>query len=398
MPTGPIYPGGPSRAADLVGGCGPERLSEHVLELELVHAVVASDHHKLHFTVGKHDRESLQECPCRKTERVDDRVDCGHPGRRDKLRRVERARQRDRLRIGARDLEVGCVTRSARDLVLAGRTRRHVLVGPVAPHHPDVRLDAVPLQPTAVHHPVIRVSVAVVCEVKPLAVAVECVRILHHELARPQHAGPRPRLVALLDLEVIKGQWQLAIGLHSRRDVPGDDLLVGHREHHVGAPAVLELEQLLDLVAARSTPRLGRVQDRHQHLLAADRIHLLAHDLHDPLVYAPAGRQPRPQSGADLPDQACADHQNVRQSLGVGWRLALSGEEVGRQQRHARGSLPGTHRAPPGRSPLRFTFSAAGCGLWSDTTQRISATKEPRNGLHGPRPSLRLQRARAAHR
>ena len=41
--------------------------------------------------------------------------------------------------------------------------------------------------------------------------------------------------------------------------------------------------------AARLLPDLGRLHDRHQHLLAADRVHLLAHDLLD-LADASASR------------------------------------------------------------------------------------------------------------
>ena len=112
--------------------------------------------------------------------------------------------------------------------------------------------------------------------------------------------GPRPRLVALLDLDVVEDQRQVAVGADDLRDVRGDDLLVGHREHQLGALAVVQLEQLLDRVAAGAPPQLGRLQHRHQHLLAADRVHLLAHDRIDALVDPPAGGQPRPQPGADL--------------------------------------------------------------------------------------------------
>jgi hypothetical protein len=121
--------------------------------------------------------------------------------------------------------------------------------------------------------------------------------------------------------------------------VQRDDLLVRHRQHHVGAPAVLELEQLVDAVAARPLPRLGRVQDRHQHLLAADRVHLLADDLDRVLVHSPAGRQPAPEAGADLANQPGADHQLVRERLRVGGGLLLGGQQVAGQSRHAAGSL-----------------------------------------------------------
>ena len=51
--------------------------------------------------------------------------------------------------------------------------------------------------------------------------------------------GARARLVALLDLEVVEDQRQVAVGAHDLRDVEGDDLLVRHRQHEVGARAIV---------------------------------------------------------------------------------------------------------------------------------------------------------------
>ena len=116
----------------------------------------------------------------------------------------------------------------------------------------------------------------------------------------------------------------------------GDDLLVGQRQDHGGALAVLELEQLVDLVAPGAAPRLGGVQHRHQELLAADGVHLLADDLHYALVDPPAGRQPAPQARAHLPDQPGAHHQDVADGLRVGGRLSLGRQEVRGQAGHLR--------------------------------------------------------------
>ena len=38
---------------------------------------------------------------------------------------------------------------------------------------------------------------------------------------------------------------------------------------------------------------------------------------------APTGRQPRPQAGAELADQAGADAEYVGERLRIGWRLTL---------------------------------------------------------------------------
>ena len=180
-------------------------------------------------------------------------------------------------------------------------------------------------RPHRSQHPRVRVGVAFVGRVQARGVAVEAVCVLHDELAGPQHAGAGTRLVAFLDLEVVEDQRQVAVGLDGRGDVTGDDLLMGHGQHHVGPAPVLELEQLVDLIASGLAPRLGGMQDRHQHLLSTDRVHLLAHDLHDPLMHTPARRQPGPQARADLTDQPRPDHQLVGDGFRIGGRLALGG-------------------------------------------------------------------------
>ena len=74
-------------------------------------------------------------------------------------------------------------------------------------------------------------------------------------------------------------------------------------------------------------PELGRREHRREHLLRADRVHLLADDLLDLPVDAPAERQERPEPRADLADEAAADEQLVRERLGVG-RSVAQGRQV----------------------------------------------------------------------
>ena len=152
---------------------------------------------------------------------------------------------------------------------------------------------------------------------EPLLVAVERVRVLHDELAHADEAAARPRLVADLRLEVVEDLRQLPV----RRDlarVEGDRLLVRHRQDERAAHAVLQLQELGDVVAAARLPELGRRDDGHEHLLAADRVDLLPDDLHGLLVDAPAERQERPEPGAHLADEAAADEQPVARRLGIG--------------------------------------------------------------------------------
>ena len=105
-------------------------------------------------------------------------------------------------------------------------------------------------------------------------------------------------------------------------------LLVRQRQDEVGGRArSSSLKSLRDPVAARLLPELGRREHRREHLLAADRVHLLADDLLDLLVHAPAERQVRPEPRADLADEAAAHEQLVADGLGVGRVVAQGRQE-----------------------------------------------------------------------
>ena len=173
------------------------------------------------------------------------------------------------------DLGVGGEALPEHDLVLARPAQGAMYSwAPDPPHHPDVTLDAVEAQAGALHDAVVGAHVERVAALEGLLVAVEAVGVLHDELPRPQDTGPGPGLVALLDLEVVEDQRQVAVGADDLGDVEGDRLLVGHRQHQLGALAVGELEQLLDPEPAGAAPQVGGLEHRHQHLLAADRVHL----------------------------------------------------------------------------------------------------------------------------
>ena len=283
----------------------------------------------------------------------------------------------DRLRRRAGDLDVGGVARGQRDVVLARRTGRHVLVRAGAAHHPDVGLDPVPLEPAAIEDLVVGLAVLVVADVQARRVAVERVGVLHDELARAQHAGARARLVALLDLEVVEDLRQVAVGAHDLRDVGRDDLLVRHRQHHVRAAAVLEPEQLAaDRVVAaarcQSSAGLSTGISISWPPIASISSRTICTAFW--CTRQPAG-QPAPQAGADLPDHPGAHQQLVRERLRVGGGLLLGREEVLAQTRH-RGAKPsGTSQG--------------------DRTQERQGSKLSggSNGFRSPAAAVRLRRA-----
>ena len=312
-----------------------EVLAEGVLELDLVQPVVpAGEHEDRAALVGDH-RERLDQRAWRHAELPRHGLDRGRPRGVHGLRR-RAGEPLDRLRRRARHLDVGGVAGGRqRDVVLARGARRHVLVRAQPAHHPDVRLDPVPLEPAAVEDAVVGLDVQVVAVLQAVRVAVERVGVLHDELARPQDARARARLVPLLDLDVVEDQRQVAVGAHHLRDVHRHVLLVRHGEHQVGAPAVLEAELLVEPVAPAALPQLGGLEHRHQHLLRADRVELLAHDLLGAPVHPQARGQPRPEPRADLADEARPDHQLVRERLRVRGRELLGGQEVAVQPGHA---------------------------------------------------------------
>ena len=104
----------------------------------------------------------------------------------------------------------------------------------------------------------------------------------------------------------------------------GDHLLVRHGEHHVVVGLVLEPPHLrADLVpSARRLPEIGRMDDRHRHLLPADGVHLLPHDVLDLGERATGERQIAEDAGAELADEPGAHQQLMAGDLGVAGRLA----------------------------------------------------------------------------
>ena len=228
-----------------------------------------------------------------------------------------------RARNAARDLEVGRVVPAlARDEHVLARPRRCEVVDRlVAAHHPRLRLHGIGLEPAALEHPVVRVEVLAKADVETFVVTVERVGVLHHELAHAEQRSARTRLVAHLRLDVVEDLRQLLVRLQLAR-VERDRLLVRQREDERAAVAVLDLPELGNVVAPGRLPELRRRHDRHEHLLPADRVHLLADDLDDLLVDPPTEREERPEAGAHLSDEPAAHEQLVARGLRVGGSVA----------------------------------------------------------------------------
>jgi len=122
---------------------------------------------------------------------------------------------------------------------------------------------------------------------------------------------------------VVDDLRHLAVGVDLGAGEVGDDLFVGHREHHVTVGAILEARHFgADLVIAASfLPDIGRVDDRHHHFLAADGVHLLADDPFDLAHDPPTEREEAEDAGAERPDHAGAQHQLVADDLDIARRV-----------------------------------------------------------------------------
>jgi hypothetical protein len=208
-------------------------------------------------------------------------------------------------------------------------------VGQRAAHHPDVGRDGDGLEPEPLEDRGVGGVVGPVRAVEAVLVAVARVRILHDELADPDEAAARARLVAELRLEVVDDHGQLAIALHDVAQEERHDLLVGHGEDHVALGAVLEPDELGPdcVVPPALAPDLRRVDDRHLHLLRADLRQLLADHLLDALVDTEPERQERVDARPELTDVAGPKEEPVRRHLHVG-RVVSEGREEELAQAH----------------------------------------------------------------
>ena len=162
-----------------------------------------------------------------------------------------------------------------------------------------------------------------------VVVDVEGVGVLHDELTPAKDARPRPRLVAVLRLDLVQQNREVLVAavlpLHRQRE----ELLVSGAEQVVVLPAVLQPE---DAVAVFGPPVRGlvggaRKKRGEQDLLSADRVHLFAHDTFDLAEHPQTQRLPAVQAGSDRAHIARADQQLMAGDLGVGGVVAQRAQE-----------------------------------------------------------------------
>ena len=168
-------------------------------------------------------------------------------------------------------------------------------------------------------------------------IEVEGVGVLHQKLARAHDAETRPHLVAELPLDVVEVERQILVGAHRGAEDLGDHLLVGRPVQHVAVVPVADAQHFLAviIVASGFAPEIGRLDGRHQDFDRACAVLLLADDGADLVQDPDAKRQPGVAAGRLLADHAGAQHQPMRDDLGLFGRLLEDRQEIAGQTHQA---------------------------------------------------------------
>ena len=118
-------------------------------------------------------------------------------------------------------------------------------------------------------------------------------------------------------LDLVQVLRQLTPGTDIRADDIREDFFVRGTEAELPVVAVLQAEQFRSVLipAAGFLPQFRRLQRRHQDLLRAGSVHLLAHDLLDLAERTPAERHEAVYPGDQFADHARSRQQDMARDL-----------------------------------------------------------------------------------
>ena len=164
-----------------------------------------------------------------------------------------------------------------------------------------------------------------------LLVDVEGIGVGHDQLTGPQQPEPGTGLVAELDLDLVHGERQLAVGVDLAADGDGNHFLVGGPEHERATPT-LDLHRRQGIAAEQGRPsallpQLERMEGRKEELLAAGRVQLLADDGLDVVEDPEPERQERVDARGEAADEPTPHQELVADHLGVGRGLSQGADE-----------------------------------------------------------------------
>ena len=283
------------------------------------------------------------------------------------------------VRAPRRRLHVGRVParRTGHEVVLSDRGGNHELVVHVAADRAGRRLDRHHVEAESLEDPEIGVEHRQIGGPHPVRVGVEGVGVGHDQLASTEQAEAGPRLVAELDLDLVHGDRQLAVGVDLRADRNGHHLLVGGSEHE-GPAAGLDGHRGQRVVAEQRgapalLPQLDRVQRRQEQLLTAGSVELLADHRLDPRQHPRPERQEGVDPRGETPDVAAAHQQSMARDLRVGRCLAKGPEQEARHPHGAR-SYRRPLRSPGGRDRDASSLDARGAYFFGGVSSSVDSS------------------------
>ena len=164
-------------------------------------------------------------------------------------------------------------------------------------------------------------------------VDVHRIGILHREFAHPEESALGPRLVSKLGLELVPGLGEFLIRAKFAGQV-GKDLLVGHPQADITAPAILELEHLAAHFrpAPAAIPDFPGMEAGQTKFLGPAAIHLLANDLFDLLEHPLSQGQQGIDTRHQLAHETGTHQQLMAHRLGVGRVIAQGRYEDSRPE------------------------------------------------------------------
>src|SRR5215207_1214698 len=113
------------------------------------------------------------------------------------------------------------------------------------------------LEPQPVEDLDIGVPMQVVGLLQSLIVDVEGIGVLHHELPAAQQAGSRPRLVAILRLDLVQRERQILVGGVEVLHQQGEHLLMSWTQQVVRVLTVFEPEDAFAIFGQRPVASYG---------------------------------------------------------------------------------------------------------------------------------------------
>src|SRR5690606_32106924 len=250
----------------------------------------------------------------------------GHFGQR---LRVGRRGGQGRNRFGFFDIGGVAAAGGKGDVVLA-RIRQHMeFVGKAAADAAGVRQHGAEVEPQAGEDVAVGAVHEIVGLLQALLGEVEGVGILHDEFPRPHHAEAGADLVAELGLDLVEVGGQLLVAADLAADEVGDHFLVGGAEAEVTLVAVVDAQQFRPVLlpATGFDPEVGGLHHRHQDLLGAGLVHLLAHDVFHLAQHPEPQGQPGVEARRQFADHAGAEHQLVADHFGVRRGFLLGGDQ-----------------------------------------------------------------------